>query len=45
MAAEFPVQILAKRYGFKYILPTMMMLWGTVCKSRLDSAGWRSLKS
>lgn len=30
LAAEFPVQFLTKRYGFKYILPTMMMLWGTV---------------
>lgn len=30
LAAEFPAQILIKRYGFKYILPTMMFLWGTV---------------
>ncbi|KAK6820759.1 hypothetical protein PG995_003589 [Apiospora arundinis] len=30
MAAEFPVQFLTKRYGFKYVLPTMMILWGTV---------------
>ncbi|CAD6441390.1 0507edf3-df38-4c38-8c09-2cc7e636c6ff [Sclerotinia trifoliorum] len=30
LAAEFPVQFLTKRYGFKYILPIMMMLWGTV---------------
>jgi hypothetical protein len=29
LVAEFPVQFLTKRYGFKYILPTMMMLWGT----------------
>ncbi|KAF1934816.1 MFS general substrate transporter [Clathrospora elynae] len=28
MTAEFPVQFLTKRYGFKYILPTMMLLWG-----------------
>lgn len=32
MTAEFPVQFLTKRYGFKHILPIMMMLWGTVCK-------------
>lgn len=30
LAAEFPVQILIKRYGFKQILPLMMMGWGTV---------------
>ncbi|POS74900.1 major facilitator superfamily transporter [Diaporthe helianthi] len=30
LAAEFPAQILIKRFGFKYILPTMMFLWGTV---------------
>jgi hypothetical protein len=36
LAAEFPVQFLTKRYGFKYILPTMMMLWGTVCESSLN---------
>ncbi|CAN9110137.1 unnamed protein product [Alternaria alternata] len=29
LAAEFPVQFLTKRYGFKYILPTMMLAWGT----------------
>ncbi|ORY68386.1 major facilitator superfamily domain-containing protein [Pseudomassariella vexata] len=30
LAAEFPVQFLTKRYGFKYVLPTMMVMWGTV---------------
>lgn len=30
LCAEFPVQFLTKRYGFRYILPTMMFLWGTV---------------
>jgi hypothetical protein len=30
LTAEFPVQFLTKRYGFKNVLPTMMMLWGTV---------------
>jgi len=30
LAAEFPVQMLTKRYGFRYILPTMMILWSTV---------------
>ncbi|KAL3419118.1 MFS transporter [Phlyctema vagabunda] len=30
LTAEFPVQFLTKRYGFKYILPTMMMMWSTV---------------
>ncbi|XP_014556083.1 hypothetical protein COCVIDRAFT_100842 [Bipolaris victoriae FI3] len=29
LCAEFPVQFLTKRYGFKYVLPTMMMAWGT----------------
>ncbi|OAL52823.1 MFS general substrate transporter [Pyrenochaeta sp. DS3sAY3a] len=28
MTAEFPVQFLTKRFGFKYVLPTMMMGWG-----------------
>lgn len=30
LAAEFPVQLLIKRFGFKQILPLMMMGWGTV---------------
>lgn len=30
MAAEFPVQLLIKKYGFKWVLPTLMMGWGTV---------------
>ncbi|TKA70873.1 hypothetical protein B0A49_05634 [Cryomyces minteri] len=30
LAAEFPVQLLTKRFGFRHVLPTMMMLWGTV---------------
>ncbi|KAF6825755.1 MFS transporter [Colletotrichum musicola] len=30
LTAEFPVQFLTKRFGFKYVLPTMMMAWGTV---------------
>ncbi|PSN66773.1 MFS general substrate transporter [Corynespora cassiicola Philippines] len=30
LAAEFPVQFLTKRYGFKWVLPSMMMAWGTV---------------
>lgn len=30
LAAEFPVQLLVKRYGFRRILPTMMMMWGIV---------------
>ncbi|KAH5988038.1 hypothetical protein HBI82_207050 [Parastagonospora nodorum] len=28
LTAEFPVQFLTKRYGFKIVLPTMMMGWG-----------------
>jgi hypothetical protein len=32
MSAEFPVQLLTKRYGFKYVLPTMMTAWSMVCK-------------
>lgn len=30
LLAEFPVQLLIKRYGFKRVLPLMMMCWGTV---------------
>jgi Major Facilitator Superfamily len=30
LAAEFPVQFLTKRYGFKWVLPTMMIGWSTV---------------
>jgi len=30
LAAEFPVQLLIKRYGFKQVLPLLMMMWGTV---------------
>lgn len=30
LLSEFPVQLLIKRYGFKQILPLMMMGWGTV---------------
>ncbi|KAI4801380.1 putative MFS transporter [Aureobasidium sp. EXF-8845] len=30
LLAEFPMQIIIKRYGFKQILPLMMMGWGTV---------------
>ncbi|KAF2759522.1 MFS general substrate transporter [Pseudovirgaria hyperparasitica] len=30
LAAEFPVQFATKRYGFRQVLPGMMMLWGTV---------------
>lgn len=28
--AEFPVQLLTKRYGFRVVLPAMMFAWGTV---------------
>lgn len=35
LAAEFPVQMLTKRYGFKFVLPSMMMLWGIACISAL----------
>ena len=28
--AEFPVQLLTKRYGFRVVLPAMMLAWGTV---------------
>ena len=34
LACEFPVQVLTKRYGFRYVLPTMMMAWGTVSWSQ-----------
>ena len=30
LTAEFPVQILIKRFGFKTVLPILMMAWGTV---------------
>ena len=30
LAAEFPVQLLIKRFGFKQVLPFMMMAWGMV---------------
>lgn len=30
LAAEFPVQLLTKRYGFRVVLPAMMFAWGTV---------------
>ena len=30
LVTEFPVQLLIKRYGFKQVLPLMMMAWGTV---------------
>ncbi|GAB7354555.1 hypothetical protein MBLNU459_g5010t1 [Dothideomycetes sp. NU459] len=30
LTAEFPVQLLIKRYGFKQVLPILMMMWGTV---------------
>lgn len=29
LTAEFPVQFLTKRYGFKYVLPALVMAWGT----------------
>jgi hypothetical protein len=31
LTSEFPVQFLTKRYGFRHVLPIMMMAWGTVC--------------
>ena len=30
LATEFPVQIITKRYGFKNVLPILMMMWSTV---------------
>ncbi|KAK4225998.1 major facilitator superfamily domain-containing protein [Podospora fimiseda] len=30
LSAEFPVQFLTKRYGFRFVLPAMMFAWGTV---------------
>jgi MFS family permease len=30
LCAEFPVQILTKRYGFRRVLPILMMMWSTV---------------
>lgn len=34
MTAEFPVQFLTKRYGFRKILPVLMMMWSTVSWSQ-----------
>ncbi|KAL2061446.1 hypothetical protein VTL71DRAFT_7719 [Oculimacula yallundae] len=30
LTAEFPVQFLTKRYGFRRVLPVLMMMWSTV---------------
>lgn len=30
LAAEFPVQLLIKRFGFKRVLPVMMLAWSLV---------------
>jgi len=30
LAAEFPVQLITKRYGFRKVLPIMMFCWGTI---------------
>lgn len=30
LAAEFPVQLLTKRFGFRRVLPLLMMAWSTV---------------
>ncbi|KAK5098017.1 hypothetical protein LTS08_006772 [Lithohypha guttulata] len=30
LAAEFPVQLLTKRFGFRRVLPILMMMWSTV---------------
>lgn len=30
LAAEFPIQLLVKRLGFRRVLPVMVMLWSTV---------------
>ncbi|KAJ3515517.1 hypothetical protein NM208_g14954 [Fusarium decemcellulare] len=30
LTAEFPVQFLTKRFGFKRVLPTLMVCWGVV---------------
>lgn len=38
LAAEFPVQMITKRLGFKRVLPTMMLLWGIVCMSSSPEA-------
>lgn len=32
LLCEFPVQFLTKRFGFKLVLPSLMIAWGTVCK-------------
>lgn len=30
LATEFPVQLLVKRFGFRRVLPILMIMWGTV---------------
>lgn len=30
LAAEFPVQLLTKRFGFRRVLPVIMVMWSTV---------------
>ncbi|KAL4801195.1 major facilitator superfamily domain-containing protein [Aspergillus unguis] len=30
LAAEFPIQLLIKRFGFRRVLPTLMLLWSLV---------------
>lgn len=30
LTAEFPVQLIIKRYGFRVVLPTMMIAWSMV---------------
>jgi hypothetical protein len=41
LAAEFPVQLLIKRYGFKQVLPLlMMMVIGVLGAGFHDGQGW-----
>lgn len=32
LLAEIPGQMLVMRFGFRVMLPGLMMCWGTVCK-------------
>lgn len=35
LTAEFPVQFLTKRYGFKYVLPALVMAWVSLVEDAL----------
>lgn len=41
MTAEFPLQLIIKRYGFKQVLPLLMFGWGMVsCFQAFINSTW-----